>query len=95
MPGGQTKFGQSWLDQIDCNGHTLRWWCRADIKDVYAGFCILCFKKLPCANIGLRQMLKHATGVKHKEIACVRFSQKEKHLVVVGLEGASAWSIKK
>jgi len=31
-----TSNFQSWLDQTDCSGLTLRRWCKADIKDVYA-----------------------------------------------------------
>jgi hypothetical protein len=77
----QTRFSEQWLNQVDSNKHQLRSWCRKDEKDIFAAHCILCFKKIPCGNMGLRQVLQHATGSKHKEIACLRFSATEKHLV--------------
>jgi hypothetical protein len=82
----QTKFRNNWLDQEDGNGHKLRLWCRADEKDLYAGYCKLCFKKLPCSNMGLLQILQHSTGDKHKQIACVRFGKAEKHLTSAAAE---------
>jgi len=85
----QTQFSEQWLDQMDANKHILRSWCKKDDKDIFAAHCILCFKKVPCGNMGLRQVLQHASGAKHKEIACRRFSTTEKHLVVLEHSTAS------
>ena len=82
MPGCNTKFSSGWLEQIDGNGHSLRLWCRSDDKDIYSAFRFLCYKKVPCTNMGLRQLLQHATGDKHTEIAITRFSKTVKHLTV-------------
>jgi hypothetical protein len=90
MPKHKTKFSSQWLDQKDGNGHIVRWWCKADAKEVNAGYCNLCFKTFNCGNRGLQQVLQHATGDKHKQIACVRFSQEVKHLALVAVEGTSA-----
>ena len=79
----QTKFAEQWLDQVDANQHTLRWWCKAAPKDIHAAFCTLCCKTVPCDNMGLIQILQHAKGKKHMEIANVRFSQQQQHLVVL------------
>jgi len=85
----QTKFAEQWLDQVDANQHTLRWWCKAAPKDIYAAFCTLCYKTVPCDNMGLIQLLQHAKGKKHMEIANVRFSQRQQHLVVLPTSAAS------
>ncbi len=87
MPKHQTKFCEQWLDQNDGNRHIVRWWCKADAKDVNAGYCKLYFKTINCGNRGVQQLLQHATGEIHKQIACVRFSQEVKHLVPVAGEG--------
>ena len=89
MPKHQTKFCNQWLDQDDGNGHILRWWCKADAKDVNAGYCKLCFKAISCGNRGVQQILQHATGEKHKQTAIVRFSNEVKHLIPVAVEGTS------
>ena len=83
MPKHQTKFCLQWLDQTDGNGHIIRWWGKADVKDVNAGYCNLCFKTVSCGNRGVQQMLQHATGDRHKQIALARFSKEVKHLVPV------------
>jgi len=92
MPKSQTKFGAQWLEQVDGNGHLLRLWCRADAKDIFAGYCILCFKRIPCASMGIKQILQHAAGDKHRDIARVRFSKVEKHLVPIGVEMSASTS---
>jgi len=89
MPKHQTKFCEKWLDQKDGNGHIVRWWCKADAKDENAGYCKLCFKAINCGNRGVQQILQHATGEKHKQTVCVRFSQEVKHLAPVAVEGTS------
>ena len=82
MPSQETNFSPQWLNQTDGNQHTISWWCRADAKDIHAGFCILCYKKVPCGNMGLIQLLQHATGKRHKEIACTRFSKSSCYIAV-------------
>jgi len=88
----RTKFAEQWLDQVDANQHTLRWWCKATPKDIYAAYCTLCYKMVLCDNIGLIQLLQHAIGKKHVEIANVRFSQWQQHLVVMPTSQASTAS---
>lgn len=95
MPKHQTKFCPQWLDQTDGNGHIVRCWAKADAKDVHAGYCFLCFKTVNCGNRGVQQLLNHATGDKHKSIACVRFSNEVKHLVPVAMEGTSSSGIQR
>lgn len=95
MPKYGTKFSQLWLDQVDGNGHSLRCWAKGDPKNVYAGYCQLCFKSIHCGNRGLQQMLSHATGEKHKVIACARFAAEVKHLVPVGVEGTRATGVQR
>ena len=50
--------------------------------DIYSEFCFLCFKKVPCANMGLRQLLQHTARDKHSEIAKTWFTKTIKHLTV-------------
>ena len=74
MPHGKTKFNHSWLGKTDCNGHLLRTWCAKDSSSDFAGYCLLCKKTIQCGNNGAVQILKHAEGQKHKDIAKMKIS---------------------
>lgn len=84
----QTRFCEQWLEQTDANGHLLKWWCKPDKNNIYAGRCILCFKSVGCSNQGLSQILQHASCRKHTDIAVVRFSKITPHLT--STEGTSS-----
>jgi len=71
---GKTKFNHSWLEKTDCNGHLLRTWCAKDSSSDFAGYCLLCKKTIQCGNNGAVQILHHAEGQKHKDIAKMKIS---------------------
>lgn len=79
----ETEFRMVWLEQTDGNGHLIKNWCKPDVKVSSAGFCTVCCKQVPCANMGIRQIMQHATGAKHRELASLRFSQKQAHFVML------------
>lgn len=47
-----TSFCVSWLEQTDANGHVIKSWCKPDPHSTTAGYCTLCCKQVPCANMG-------------------------------------------
>jgi hypothetical protein len=69
MPGGQTRFNSDWLSTIDCNGHALSEWCGADKTSDFSALCRLYNKEIRCDNQGLQQVLRHAEGDSHKQLA--------------------------
>ena len=58
MPGGHTKFSNSWLTQIDTNSQALSVWCRKG-KDDYHAYCRFCDIEIKCDNSGKQQLLQH------------------------------------
>ena len=78
-----TQFNKSWLSQLDCNNISVGSWCVADKSDNCTGFCILCAKTVPCRNMGIKQILQHATGLKHMELSKTRFGKAQAHFVVM------------
>jgi hypothetical protein len=50
----------------------------------YAVFCILCLKTIHCGNAGVKQLMQHANGAKHKQVAACRFGSNQAHLSVEG-----------
>lgn len=76
-----TSFCLSWLEQIDAIGHAVKSWCKPDPHVTTAGYCTLCCKQVSCANMGIRQILQHAAGSKHTDIATLRFSKNQGHFV--------------
>jgi hypothetical protein len=79
----ETCFSLSWLEQTDGNGHAIKSWCKPDSRLTTAGYCTLCCKQVSCANMGIRQILQHATGSKHTELASLRFNKKQGHFQFV------------
>ena len=63
------------------NGHVIGTWLKRIANDEFAGYCTICCKKVPCSNMGFRQILQHATGSKHIEFANLRFSKHQVHFV--------------
>lgn len=64
MPGGRTKFSNSWLSTIDANGQRLSTWCRKGADDFLA-YCRFCDCQVRCDNAGKSQLLQHAKKAKH------------------------------
>jgi hypothetical protein len=61
----------------------------ADKSNIYAGLCILCSKTIHCGNAGVKQLLQHAEGAKHKQVAACRFGSNQAHLSVEGHSNAT------
>ena len=78
MPGGKTSFQSSWLEGYDTNKHKIALWCRRQSQ--YEAHCTLCDKTFSIANRGNGEILQHAGGLKHREIANTRFSKTTQHL---------------
>lgn len=74
MPHGDTKFKSSWLTEKDGNGHKIGDWLQEVKNDQYVAKCIVCTSTFKCSNSGLKQVLQHAEGQKHKDKARARFS---------------------
>ena len=75
-----TKFQESWLHKSDCAGNQLKQWCRADSTSPHKAYCMLCCKSIQCSNSGFQQLLHHAEGKKHSDLAFARFGKGQKHL---------------
>ena len=60
-------------------------WCTKDHRSSGSAYCTLCHKSVPCGNMGIVQLLQHAKGVKHVQIAISRFSKSQGHFVPAGL----------
>ena len=79
MPHGNTHFQQQWLQKEDKNGHVISKWL-TDYNDCdFSAKCILCCSRLKYGNSGLSQILSHADGKKHKDLATRRFSGNQLH----------------
>jgi hypothetical protein len=75
--------------QKDENGHELHSWCKKDSNSEYSGYCSLCCKSVQCSNNGVKQLLNHAQGMKHKELAKTRFGRGQKHFITAQSSGPS------
>ena len=64
MPGGKTKFSNSWLTAVDSNKQSLSTWCRKG-KDDFLAYCRLCDRETRCDNAGKAQLFQHAKKSKH------------------------------
>lgn len=71
MPGGNTRFNRSWLQQKDGNGDLIDNWCTPG-KDVFSVNCTYCKKIVAINHSGLEQVLQHARGSKHQSNLAVR-----------------------
>lgn len=78
MPDYKTKFNDSWLEQVDSNGHVLRMWCKKG--SMYTGHCIICNRTFACDSSGLPQLLSHAKSEKHKDLMKSHFSSTQRRL---------------
>lgn len=78
MPHGKTKFQRHWLTSTDANGNSLSSWCKEIQHDPFKAMCIICNKAVSCDNSGKNQLLKHATGDKHKELAKTKLDANQK-----------------
>jgi hypothetical protein len=75
-----TKFQESWLRKTDSAGNQVKQWCRADNTSPHKAFCMLCCKSIQCSNSGFKQLLHHAEGKRHSDLAVARFGKTQKHL---------------
>jgi len=71
MPGGNTHFNHSWLQQKDGNGDLIDNWCTPG-KDVLSANCTYCKKMVAINHSGLEQVLQRARGSKHQSNLAVR-----------------------
>lgn len=67
MPGGKTKFSNSWLSSVDANQQTLSQWCRKG-EDDFHGYCRFCDTDIKCDNSGKPQLLQHAKKAKQHNL---------------------------
>ena len=75
-----TKFQESWFRKTDSAGNQVKQWCRADNTSPHKAFCMLCCKSIQCSNSGFKQLLHHAEGKRHSDLAVARFGKTQKHL---------------
>ena len=75
-----TKFQEAWLLKADSSGILLKEWCKADSRSPHKAYCIICCKSIQCDNSGIKQLLHHANGKKHSDIAKARFGKNQSHL---------------
>ncbi len=64
----KTSFNDSWLKENvkDDNGDIISDWC-IKAKDMYSAHCKICHKSFSISNMGIKGLMAHANGVKHKD----------------------------
>lgn len=79
MPRNETKFNKKWLLQTDTNGLEIHKWCKNDPASSSKAFCFVCSKSFSVSNSGIKQVLTHANGQKHKELIKVKYATDQSH----------------